>query len=105
MRTTIPRPSSPGGELCASQFSTKDKNDTDIVTSISLSQSTSKYCVMSAALTAIGVKMTSLDQESQAFHMACILYHARRIGARTIAEILDKSAQLEPICDDLERTK
>lgn len=51
MQTTNPRPPRAGGESCASEFFTKDKDDTDILTSISLSQSTSKYCIMSAALT------------------------------------------------------
>lgn len=104
MQTANPRPPRVGGESCASEFFTKDKDDTDILTSISLSQSTSKYCVMSAALTAIGVNMKSLDDERQALRMACILYRAHRIGARTMTGILDKSKQLEPICDALERT-
>ncbi len=104
MQTNYPRPPSPGGELCANTFYT-EKGDTDIVTSISLSQSTSESCIVTAALTAIGVKMTSFDQESQAFHAACILYKARRVGARAMPELLDKRAEFEPVCDDLQSTK
>ena len=103
MQTNDRRPPSPGGESCASTFFT-EKNDTDIVTSISLTQSASKFCIITAALTAIGVNITSLNQESQALHAACVLYQARRVGARTLAEFLDKRAQLEPVCDDLRRT-
>ena len=102
MQTHDPRPPSPGGEACAHTFFT-GKDDADIAMSISLSQSASRSCLVGAALTAIGVKTTSRDQESQAFHAACILYQARRLGARAMSEILEKWAQLEAVCDTLER--
>lgn len=101
-QAAIPRPPAPGGETCASQAT--EGPDGDIYYAIALSQTASKTCIVPSTLTVIGVKMHSLDDESKAFHMACILYEGRKIGARTMSEILDKGAQLESRCAAPEQT-
>jgi len=101
-QAAIPRPPAPGGETCARQSSSGP--DGDIHYAIPLSQTASKTCIVPATLTVVGVRLDSLDDESKAFHMACILYQGRKIGARTMSEILDQGAQLESKCAALEQT-
>jgi hypothetical protein len=102
MQASNSRPPAPGGETCA-RLAFKGP-DGDIGLAIALSQTASKTCIVPATFTVIGVRMDSLDDESKAFHMACILYEGRKIGARTMSEILDKDAQLQSKCAALEQT-
>lgn len=101
MQSMIARPETVGGRPSCGTTLMSEAGEG--VISVALAQNASRHCIAQAALTAVGLGPRGLEDESQAFHMACILYQARQIGARTMREILAKGSQLGSTCHALEQ--
>jgi hypothetical protein len=98
-----PRPRKDGPDACAVQNFVNESGD--ISFSVIMLQDKSEYCIATATLVSVSVYLPSLDREKQAFHMACVLYQGRRLGARTPRELLSKGDEIEKICSTLEQNK
>lgn len=99
MQKKIPRPSEPGGERCAGHGFSTAANET-LVFAISVSQSTSRRCIVMSALAAVGMLLPDQLLESDALLYACILYEGRRVGARTLSDFTSNRDLLETRCQE-----
>ena len=98
MKNTNPRPDAPGGVYCAREFFSSDNND--IRFAIVMSQNTSRACIVGGILGAMGIKASEGASDIEMLNMACVIYAARHLGARTMSEILKNKEKLEVACDE-----